>query len=127
LPDEHTPDDFMYYFKEVLDKYSSIKKIGFGLKIDDLPDYYPQKNDVISWEKQFYTNEWSPGIFKSRIDTTFSLHMPGAAFQCWEETLRTGPPYLLRHMPWYENPDEISAETQFYQNTASSSSSWYNK
>lgn len=102
-----------------------MKKVGFGLKIDDLPAHYPKKQEVIAWEQQYFTNRVEPGIFHARIDTTFALYRPGAFLQCWDETLRTDEPYLLRHMPWYENPQSFTEETQYYLNHTSASSSWY--
>jgi hypothetical protein len=125
LPDENTPNDYMAYFKSILDRQPNIKKVGFGLRINDLPDYYPKKNEVIQWESQFYHEQVEPGIYKAKIDTTFALYRPGAAFQCWEETLRTGAPYTLRHMPWYEDPEHLSEESKYYMKSASDASSWY--
>jgi hypothetical protein len=125
LPDETTPTDYIEYFYSLLQEYKMIKKVGFGLRINDLPDYYPNKSEVITWEKQFEENPVRPGVYKARIDTTFALYRPGAFFQCWEETLRTGAPYLLRHMPWYENPSTLSPEGEYYLQHAGASSSWY--
>ncbi len=125
LPDESTPTDFMYYFKSLLDKYPTIKKVGFGLRINDLPDYYPKKQEVINWESKMYEDEIEPGVYKSKIDTTFSLYRPGTFLQCWENTLRTGDPYTLRHMPWYEDQSKLNEETKFYMQEATSASSWY--
>lgn len=125
LPSEHTPNNFMNHFKELLDKYPEIQKVGFGLITDDLPDHYPKKEEVIIWEKQFATNEIEPGVYRSKIDTTFALYRPGAFMQCWEHTLRTSAPYVLRHMPWYENPNDMDEETDFYKSKISEVSSWY--
>ena len=125
LPAADTPADFMEYFMSILKRYPQTDKVGFGLKTDDLPDHYPKKKQVIDWETALLKNEIAPGIFKARIDTTFALYRPGKAFQCWDATLRTGAPYLLKHMPWYEDPENLSAETIHYLQTASASSSWY--
>jgi hypothetical protein len=125
LPDENTPTDFMFYFKSLLDKYPTIQKVGFGLKINDLPDYYSKKQEVINWESKMYNNEIEKGVYKSKIDTTFALYRPGAFLQCWETTLRTGNPYTLRHMPWYENPSQLNEETVYYVNSINAASSWY--
>lgn len=124
LPCDETPTDFVDYFFDVLDRYPNINKVGFGLKTDDLPDCFLKKNEVIAWEKQFYVNEVEKGLFKSNIDTTFSLYRPGVMFQCWNSTLRTGSPYLLRHMPWYEDSNKLSEESLFYQKNSSASGSW---
>lgn len=125
LPTEKTPTDFMSYFFDLLQQFPGIKKVGFGLKIDDLPDYYPKKKEVITWESQFAAVEIKPRIYKAPIDTTFALYRPGAFFQCWDETLRTGEPYLLRHMPWYENPASLTDEASYYLKETGASSSWY--
>ncbi|MBC7389868.1 MAG: glycosyltransferase family 2 protein [Opitutaceae bacterium] len=126
LPDENTPTDFMYYFKSLLDKYPTIKKVGFGLITNDLPDHYSKKEEVITWEKQFTADEIEPGVYRSKIDTTFAMYRPGAFMQCWENTLRTGNPYLLHHKPWYEDPAKADEETRYYMEQATAASSWYN-
>lgn len=125
LPDENTPTDFMYHFKDILDRYPAVKKVGFGLHYDNLPDHYVQKEEVIKWEMQFYENAVEPNIYKASIDTTFALYRPGARRQCWDETLRTGDNYMLRHMPWYEDSKNLSAESNYYLQVASAASSWY--
>ena len=126
LPAQDTPKDFINHFKDLLDKYPEIQKVGFGLITNDLPDHYPRKEEVIAWEKKFTTNEIEPGVYRSKIDTTFALYRPGAFMQCWENTLRTGYPYTLHHMPWYENPSEAEVETKYYLEQATGVSSWYN-
>ena len=125
LPDENTPLDFMYYFKSLLDKYINVQKVGFSLKISDLPDFYAKKQEVINWESKLNFQEVEKNIFKSKIDTTFALYRPGSFLQCWENTLRIGPPYSLRHMPWYEDPLNVNEETLNYIKTSSDVSSWY--
>lgn len=125
LPDQNTPGDFMNYFYDLLQQYPQVRKVGFGLRIDDLPDYYPKKQEVIEWESKMFQDEIEPAVFKSKIDTTFALYRPGAFLQCWDETLRTGAPYQLRHMPWYENLGQLSEEAKYYLTYVSESSSWY--
>jgi len=125
LPGENTPDDFMYYFKSLLDKYPEIDKVGFGLKYDDIPDHYPKKAEVVKWESAFYADCIERSVYKARIDTTFALYRPGAAFQCWEKTLRTGEPYMIRHMPWYEDPANMNEESVYYREHISKVSTWY--
>jgi hypothetical protein len=125
LPYAETKSDFMFYFYDVLQRYPEIKKVGFGLGYIDIPDYYIKKQEVQTWEKQFYINKVEDGLFKSKIDTTFALYRPGASYQCWEETLRSSEPYLLKHMPWYENSNDLPQESRYYLQAASEASSWY--
>jgi len=82
------------------------------LKIDDLPDCYAMKKEVILWEQQFFQRKRDEFLYFAPIDTTFALYRPygkrrHAFFNV--EMYRTAFPYMARHLPWYidsENPDE---------------------
>ena len=50
VPVESCPDDFMLRFLEVLKKHPLATKAGFGLKIDDLPEHFANRESVIEWE-----------------------------------------------------------------------------
>lgn len=126
LPTEDTPPDFMNYFLDVLNRYPQMDKVGFGLKIDDIPDYYPKKKEVIAWESGLLTKPLAPGLYHSKIDTTFALYRPGIAFQRWKATIRCGEPYVLRHKPWYIKMDTLSEEEQYYFERVGESGSWTN-
>ena len=76
LPIEECPDEFMEHFSLLMEQFSEYKKIGFSLKIDDLPDHYPLKNEVLAWEKQFWDYEFVEGCYVAPIDTTFALYHP---------------------------------------------------
>lgn len=125
LPTKETPDDFLHYFFKTLERFPHMDKIGFGLKTDDIPDHYPMKKEVINWESSLLQQELEPGLFHSKIDTTFALYRPGAMFQRWDTTIRCGAPYQLMHMPWYENHLQLNEESEYYKRNMSSSSSWY--
>jgi len=122
---EECPQNFIEYFYKILEKYPNFEKVGFSLKIDDIPDFYIHKQKVIDWEKQFWVNEIEKNIFKSKIDTTFALYRPHAKYQCWETTLRTGLPYTLEHLPWYLDMNNLPEEEKYYIKSASNASSWY--
>ena len=51
LPDADGPDHFPEYFYETLAANADVTKVGFSLKIDDLPDHYALKSKVLKWEK----------------------------------------------------------------------------
>ena len=125
IPIELCPLNFINYFIEILNKYPEYTKIGFGLKIDDLPDYYQRKNEVILWENQYWTDEIEKGIYKARTDTTFALYRPGIMFQQWDRTLRTGYPYIARHLPWYVDTSNPTEEESYFRKITTKISSWY--
>jgi hypothetical protein len=127
LPTRECPTDFISYFKQLLSQYTEVEKVGFGLKIDDIPEHYPLKANVINWEKQFWEYEIDTGVFQAPIDTTFALYRPGIKGGSELKALRTGYPYLAHHLPWYIDTNNLSEEEVNYQRTASTSSSWTNK
>ena len=125
LPIDECPLDAVKYFMDILSQYPQYDKVGFGLKIDDLPDCYDKKQKVIDWEKKYLEKEIAKNLFEARIDTTFALYRPNMRHQCWDKTLRTGYPYVARHLPWYEDSLNLDEESRYYYRTASESSSWY--
>ena len=54
IPIADCPDDFIDYFLKELKAHPFARKIGFSLRIDNLPDQYEHKQKVIDWEKQYY-------------------------------------------------------------------------
>lgn len=124
IPIEECPANILQHFMFLLNKYPSMDKVGFGLKTDDLPDSYPLKEKVINWEKQFWQNEIEKNVYETIIDTTFALYRPGTMGGANLKALRTGYPFLARHMSWYVNPTCFNKEEEFYNNSANVSSSW---
>jgi hypothetical protein len=125
IPIEECPLDAVSYFKEILDSYPEITKVGFGLKIDDIPDYYPRRNEVIQWESKFWRDSVAKNLYHAVIDTTFALYRPNTRYQQWETTLRTGGNYIARHLPWYLDPLKPSDEELYFKKVTTNVSSWY--
>ena len=130
MPIDECPDDFLLIFLNELKKHKLAQKVGFSLKIDDLPDCYAMKNEVISWEKQFFEHKRDDLLYWAPIDTTFALYRPrGKRRHAYYniEMYRTAYPYMARHLPWYidsENPDE---ENRYYINQKLATTSWSKK
>ncbi len=113
VPDEGCPLDAIDHFAEILDAHPEVHRVGLGLRIDDLPDHYNSKADVIAWESPFWEKEIAPGLFSAPIDTTFAVaRVPRPAAM---PSIRTGPPYVARHLPWYDNTAEPSEEMVYYR------------
>jgi hypothetical protein len=118
VPVEECPDDFLLFFLNTLKKYRLARKVGFSLKIDDLPDCYALKDRVIKWEEHFYTDYKRDNmLYWAPVDTTFALYRPRGKRKHANsniEMYRTAYPYMVRHLPWYidsNNPDE---ENRYY-------------
>jgi hypothetical protein len=130
VPIEECPDDFLLFFLETLKKYKLAQKVGFSLKLDDIPDCYALKNDVIFWEKQFFDRKRDEFLYWAPIDTTFALYRPRGKRKHANysiEMYRTAFPYMARHLPWYidsENPDE---ENRYHMSQTLVQTSWSKK
>ena len=127
--DEECPEDFMKVFMDLLDRYPDCLKVGFGIHIDDIPDHYKMKEEVIQTESRFWKNELEKGVFVAQIDTTFALYRP----YCYGPAndhhmmIRTGRPYMIRHMPWYIDQNHLSEEDAYYISHTTQSTHWTNK
>lgn len=120
------PSVDMTCFQTILEKLKPnyrIDKIGLGLHIDDLPNHFALKNEVIAWEKQFHQHVIDAQFFFAPVDTTLAVYAPfaqgGGECKAW----RTRAPWLAKHLPWYENSALPDEETLYYRNHAASSAS----
>jgi hypothetical protein len=117
VPVEDCPPDALDVFHDALQRFPMRCKVGFGLKIDDLPDHYRFAEEVRTWEAQFWEHELVPGLYDAQIDTTFALYRPGVPFQI-DNSVRTGKPYIARHTAWYVNSSAPSEEERYYRRRA---------
>lgn len=117
VPDEGAPLDAVAWFAELLERYPQVEKVGFGLRLDDIPSSYRCQADVLAWEAQFWADEVERGVFRANIDTTFALYRPSVRSHGYS-ALRTGEPYIARHIPWYVDSAHPSDEEDFYQRHA---------
>lgn len=127
LPIAACPDDFLTTFLTILKKHPTITKVGFSLKIDDLPDHYEKKQQVIEHEKQFWEKKIGDNLYYARIDTTFALHRPHSRIGTYRaKMVRVGYPYQLHHLPWYNDSANLSEEEKFYIQHAVVGGHWTN-
>lgn len=127
---EQCPDDFMKFFLEKLKKYKLARKVGFSLKIDDIPEHNLLKPSILSHEGQFYNyyNE-EDNLYRAPIGATFALYRPRAGYNHannYIEIYRSGFPYMAYHLPWYQNSLAPEEEERYYIETAGPRT-WYTK
>jgi len=120
------PKDFVYQLYIHLNNYSGKEKAGVALKIDDLPDCYKFKNDVINWEQVNWKKPLNKNVYDALVDTTLALYKPlayGNAEEC--SAIRVAGKLAAQHLPWYDDANNISEEELFYKNNAKSTSSYW--
>lgn len=127
VPDFKCPQDFLLHFKRILDDNYKVNKVGFSLRIDDIPEHNQNRNRIIEWEKKFWNKKDENGNFCSDIDTTFALYRP-SSFSFLKlpffKAIRTKEPYMAVHGGWYINTSNLTREQKHFMKTASNSSSW---
>lgn len=129
VPNKDLPKDFMVTLIHYLDKYfKRVTKVGFALRIDDIPDSFPLKEKVLKWEQRFWENPIEDDLYLNWLDTTFSLYKPSypSRFNNIKklEAIRVGGCFTALHGGWYLDPNNFSDEQLYYIKTVNSSSSW---
>ncbi len=125
MPEYDCPNDYIEKFSSVLNKYPWVKKVGLSIRIDDLPDTFEKKGILTRWESQFWRRgfrdtELNLDLYHAAIDTTFAMQRAGqrADYVDGSVCLRTGPPYIAKHFPWYIDSKNLSDEDKYYIETA---------
>ncbi|WP_353777930.1 glycosyltransferase family 2 protein [Winogradskyella sp. 3972H.M.0a.05] len=126
VPLEECPEDFMHTFRALLDKAYDVTKVGFSLKIDDIPNTNPNKENIENWESQFWNYKPNPKAYKAEIDTTFALYRPKYTYKKkrFTKAWRTDQPYQASHGSWYIDINALTEEQEYYMKTANESASW---
>lgn len=115
LPIEECPSDYVEQFYRILQQHPEKTKVGFALKLDDLPESYKYKYDIIRFESFYWEKKMTYRfpIYDAPIDTTFALYRPrgGRHLASFFQGIRTGYPYVARHLGWYV--DNFSQEDYY--------------
>ncbi len=123
LPVDTLPADWLRKFLSLLWSDAAIEKVGFSLRIDDLPES-TLRESVIQHESAFWQEDYNSEFFEAPIDTTFALYRPRMQGGNELRGLRSKPPYLAQHLPWYVDPKKLNEEEKYYYSTAQTSTHW---
>ena len=111
---------------DLLGRYPDFCKAGLGLMIDDIPECYSLHEYVLKWEQQHWESTVEPGVFAANVDTTFAAYRPRSTF-AKKPALRTGAPYVARHLPWYLDSANLSEEERYYRSHTSATINTWNQ
>lgn len=115
---------------ELFDMHPGYVKIGAGLAINDIPDFYEHKKTVQKWEQQFWDTPLknSNGLvaFDAEIDTTFAVYRPNTGYITLP-SIRLGGKHTAKHLPWYQDSKNPNDEEKYYRDHASSAVNTWNK
>lgn len=126
VPDPGCPADWVDRLAWMLDRLPSAKKVGLSLRTDDLPACYERAPMVREWERQFQAVpdggvlNFMPGDgagVMADIDTTLALYRRFEPFALGP-AVRLRPPYVARHLAWYEDTANPTPEQMYYRERA---------
>jgi len=122
--------DILEVYAHLLEMLPEIAVVGPVLRTDNIPDYYPRKEEIITWEMQH--NPPRKGIYNIRykdkvinlifakIDTTFGMNRAGKHWgRRTIKAIRVLSPYSARHLDWYLNPLNLTPDQEYYMKHAS--------
>lgn len=122
VPVEGCPGNLFEVMQDVLDRHLSLVKVGVGLIIEDLPDHYALKRDVINWESNFWLYRFReslhPELFDAPVDTSMAMYRPGTRSSQLTPACRLGYPYVARHLSWYMDSSNPTEEDIYYDEHA---------
>lgn len=129
VPNENLPEDFMkQMILHLKNNWEELTKVGFALKIDDIPQTNKARKKVIAWEKRFWTEEILKDVYQAGIDTTFAVYKSGYRYTgthlSFLRAHRFGGNFSATHGGWYVDQDNLTEEQKYYQKYANSSASW---
>jgi len=116
VPLPECPLDTLDHFMWTLQTYRDCPKVGFSIKLDDIPDYYPHKEVVMTLHPRHQTDAKRVRsiYFNAALDGVLSLHRPNTAK--WPTAAwRTDYPRMAKHTAWYWDPNNMTDEDQYYQ------------
>lgn len=130
IPLDTVPNNFIEDLVNYSKKYNK-SKVGMSIKIDDIDLNYHLNKWVYDYESTYWTNGIEDnGIFlyPHPIDTTLAIHSPGTRPIWSSDTLRVGEPYIVKHAPFYYDPERLPEDEKHYLSRMNkSSSNWSSK
>ena len=131
--------DILEVYVHLLNIMPEIVTVGPVCRIDDIPDCYPLKEELLSKErgqvKAFflwpqhtisYKGKQVKYIF-DKIDTGFGMFRIGTRWQRIKKgirAIRTFEPYSAKHLSWYICPENLSEDQRYYMQHASKNAHW---
>ena len=120
VPDYQCPYDLVRKMHEVADRYAPAK-VGPAIRIDNIPACYAQRDYMRMCEADYWVRKYKEGdCWNAAIDTTFALYSAG--WTRWPlaeaggvQHVRLDFPYVVNHVPWFEDSAKPSAEALYYR------------
>lgn len=132
---DNVEHDILEVYAYFLEKMPQINTVGPMLRIDDIPDYYPAKNHLISssLHVKFHSAKVNIIQYKDRnikyvfapIHTTFGMYRKETRWSGYSKSaIRVLAPYSAKHLDWYVDPESLSDDQKYYMEHGSTNAHW---
>ncbi len=108
------PDDLLSLLAAGLARYPDICKVGPGIEINDIPDASPFAQRIREVEGTHWQRRRDDYFFEASIDTAFAMYRTGDNACIYGPALRADRPYVVRHLPYYLTPGNVTDEERYY-------------
>lgn len=124
VPADTCKPDLLERMHRFLGRHPAFTKAGLALRIDDLPEHFPFREQVQKWEARFWAGQeiGKSGFRPASLATTFCCvrdvhHVTKWAYSSGRDA-RSMPPDLGIHEPWYLDPDNMPEDELYYYDHA---------
>jgi glycosyltransferase involved in cell wall biosynthesis len=123
--DDAMPGDVLDLYAHLLATRADIVAVGPELRVDDIPDHYPLKKELLRRHRIGHCRDhivsfpWHKTSQKGALrplDTTFGMYRRSFVFKRLNKALLTHAPYVARHLDWYINPNTMAEDEIYYMN-----------
>ena len=106
------PSNFKEVMLGMLNKHNVIK-CALAIRVDDIPEHYKYKNQVIRNEGRWWLNEVEKDVFTADTDTTFFL-MKNIGDNTFKSVRLASKDLICRHIPFYCDLENLNEEEKYY-------------
>jgi len=103
------PKDYQRVMLEAALHYG-YNKVGLALALDDIPEYYWLRAQVLRNEGRWWLNSLAPDVYVADTDTTFNLNRKVDQYS----SIRLAGDFTCKHVPWYIDINNLDPEEQYY-------------
>jgi len=125
---EITRADTLLFYRHLLDNVPTITSAGPELRVDDIPDHYPLKEELLQRHRVGHANDkfmnvvWQSETVACafrKLDTTFGVYRRSFRFKRLSDALLCHGRHNARHLDWYLDPNNMPEDDLLYmQNTS---------
>ena len=106
------PSNYKEIMLEMLLKHG-VDKCALAIELNDLPDHYKYKHQVLRNEARWWLNEIEDDVFTADTDTTFFM-MRNTGDNTFKSIRLARKDLICRHIPFYCDLDNLDEEEQYY-------------